>query len=180
MTPLPRADTTADRIRPRDRDAIVQSLRAGRGAARRAAAHPGRPGTPRSRPCSATSTASPTAAPAAGSSSASTGRARRSSSTWSAPSRWRSKLVTVHADLTPDRRLHATGGQARSLYAELMRNMATRAKPDGGAMASVVERFVTTALDRGPRAPAPTPEAVIRDPARRALPSWPAATTSPR
>ena len=32
------------------------------------------------------------------------------------------KLVTAHADLTPDRRLHATGGQARGLYAELMRN----------------------------------------------------------
>src|SRR5690242_2667867 len=28
------------------------------------------------------------------------------------------KLVTMHADLTPDRRLHATGNQARSLYAE--------------------------------------------------------------
>ena len=25
------------------------------------------------------------------------------------------RLVTAHADLTPDRRLHATGGQARSL-----------------------------------------------------------------
>jgi hypothetical protein len=56
------------------------------------------------------------------------------------------KLVTVHADLTPDRRLHATGGQARGLYAELMRNLATRAKPEGGAVASVVERFVSTAL----------------------------------
>ena len=56
------------------------------------------------------------------------------------------KLVTVHADLSPDRRLHATGGQARSLFAELMRNMSTRAKPDGGAMSSVVERFVTQAL----------------------------------
>ncbi len=29
------------------------------------------------------------------------------------------KLVTMHADLNPDRRLHASGGQARSLYAEL-------------------------------------------------------------
>jgi hypothetical protein len=56
------------------------------------------------------------------------------------------RLVTVHADLNPDRRLHSTGGQARSLYAELMRNMATRAKPDGGALTSVVERFVSTAL----------------------------------
>ncbi|MEV0971015.1 ATP-binding protein [Microtetraspora glauca] len=56
------------------------------------------------------------------------------------------KLVTVHADLNPDRRLHSTGGQTRSLYAELMRNMATRAKPDGGALSAVVERFVSTAL----------------------------------
>lgn len=55
-------------------------------------------------------------------------------------------LVTAHGDLAPDRRLHATGGQARSLYAELMANLATRTKPDGGAMASVVERFVTSAL----------------------------------
>jgi hypothetical protein len=56
------------------------------------------------------------------------------------------KLVTVHADLTPDRRLQASSGQARSLYAELTRNISTRSKPDGGAMASIVERFVTEAL----------------------------------
>ncbi|WP_249693635.1 ATP-binding protein [Stappia sp. WLB 29] len=53
------------------------------------------------------------------------------------------KLVTVHADLAPDRRLHATGGQARGLYAEAVRNMATRTRQDGGALASVVEKFVT-------------------------------------
>jgi hypothetical protein len=55
-------------------------------------------------------------------------------------------LVAAHADLNPDRRLHATGGQARSLYTELMANLATRTKPDGGAVASVIERFVTSAL----------------------------------
>ncbi|CAN5696384.1 ATP-binding protein [soil metagenome] len=71
------------------------------------------------------------------------------------------KLVTVHADLSPDRRLHATGGQARSLYAELMRNMATRAKPEGGALSSVVERFVSQALSEA-TASGETPEAVIR------------------
>jgi hypothetical protein len=42
--------------------------------------------------------------------------------------------------------LHAASGQARSLYAELMHNMSTRAKPDGGALPSIVERFVTQAL----------------------------------
>ncbi len=54
-------------------------------------------------------------------------------------------LVTMHADLAPDRRIHATQGQARNLYAELARNMATRTKPDGNALESVVERFITEA-----------------------------------
>lgn len=55
-------------------------------------------------------------------------------------------LVTVHADLSPERRLYGTGGQARSLYAELTRNMSTRTSPEGGAVGSVVERFISTAL----------------------------------
>ncbi|MCW2882127.1 MAG: ATP-binding protein [Sphaerisporangium sp.] len=71
------------------------------------------------------------------------------------------KLVTVHADLNPDRRLHSSSGQTRSLYAELMRNLATRAKPDGGALTSVVERFVSTALAEAQQAGA-DPGQVIR------------------
>jgi hypothetical protein len=55
------------------------------------------------------------------------------------------KMVTVNADLSPDRRIHASSGQARNLYSELMRNMSTRAKPDGNALTSVVEKFVTQA-----------------------------------
>lgn len=55
------------------------------------------------------------------------------------------KLVTLHADLNPDRRLHASGGQARSLYAELVKNMATRIKPEGGALAGIVEKFIAQA-----------------------------------
>ncbi|MCZ7555986.1 MAG: ATP-binding protein [Bacteroidia bacterium] len=57
-------------------------------------------------------------------------------------------MVTIHADLAPDRRLHATGGQARNLYAELLRNLSTRTKPDGNALGSVVERFITEARKR--------------------------------
>src|SRR5260370_19278934 len=56
------------------------------------------------------------------------------------------KCVTVHADLAPDRRIYASGGQARALYSEAVRNMATRTKPDGGALAGVVERLVTDAV----------------------------------
>jgi len=57
------------------------------------------------------------------------------------------KMVTINADLTPERRLIGSGGQARALYAELVNNMATRSKPEGQALASVVERFVTSAVE---------------------------------
>jgi hypothetical protein len=72
------------------------------------------------------------------------------------------KLVAIHADFTPDRRLQATGGQARALYQELVRNMSTRSKPDGGALASVVERFVSTSVESA-RERNVKPEVVIRE-----------------
>ncbi len=63
------------------------------------------------------------------------------------------KLVTAHADLNPVRRLHSSTGQSRSLYAELMCNLSTRVKPEGGALAGLVEKFVsstiTTAKSKG-------------------------------
>lgn len=71
------------------------------------------------------------------------------------------KLVVMHGDMAPDRRIHATGGQARSLYQELVRNMSTRAMPDGGALPSVVETFVTSAIDEA-RKRAESPQDVIK------------------
>lgn len=53
------------------------------------------------------------------------------------------RFVVLSADITTTRRLHGSTGQARALYAELMRNAAIRAKPEGGALASVVERWVS-------------------------------------
>ncbi len=72
------------------------------------------------------------------------------------------KLVVTHADLNPDRRLQGTGGQARSLYAELARNLATRTKPDGGALAGIVERFVAHARAEA-NASSQSVEAVIHE-----------------
>ncbi|MGE0230049.1 MAG: ATP-binding protein [Dehalococcoidia bacterium] len=69
-------------------------------------------------------------------------------------------VVTMHGDLTPDRRLHATGGQARSLYSELARNLATRTNPEGGALTSVVERFIGQAQQQA-RASDQTVESVL-------------------
>ena len=71
------------------------------------------------------------------------------------------KLVTAHADLNPDRRLQASGGQARSLFAELMKNVSTRAKPDGGALGGVVEKFVAQARTDA-KTQGVTPEPLIR------------------
>lgn len=71
------------------------------------------------------------------------------------------KLVVASADLNPDRRLHASGGQARSLYAELMRNMSTRTKPDGGALGGIVEKFIATAKTEA-KAAGQSTETVIR------------------
>jgi hypothetical protein len=72
------------------------------------------------------------------------------------------KLVTMHADLNPDRRLHATGGQARSLYAELTKNLATRTKPEGGALPGVVEKFISQAKAEAKASGKPA-EAVVRE-----------------
>lgn len=71
-------------------------------------------------------------------------------------------LITIHADLSPDRRLHATGGQARILYAELARNLATRSAPDGNALTSVVQRFVSSALQEAQQG-GTNPEHIIRE-----------------
>lgn len=72
------------------------------------------------------------------------------------------KLVTMHADLNPDRRLHATGGQARSLYAALAKNLSTRTKPDGGALPGVVEKFISQAKSEA-KASGKSSEAVVRE-----------------
>ncbi|MDU4058627.1 MAG: ATP-binding protein [Pseudomonas oryzihabitans] len=71
------------------------------------------------------------------------------------------KLVTMHADLNPDRRLHASGGQARSLYAELAKNISTRTKPDGGALQGIVEKFISQAKTEA-KASGADSESVIR------------------
>jgi hypothetical protein len=51
-------------------------------------------------------------------------------------------FVVLQADITVDRRLYGTGGFAKALYTELVKNMSTRAKPEGGAMLGLVEKFV--------------------------------------
>jgi len=72
------------------------------------------------------------------------------------------QLVTAHADLTPDRRFRSTSGHGRALYQQLARNLATRGTPDGGALRSIVERFIAEANREANNQDVPTEE-VIRD-----------------
>lgn len=72
------------------------------------------------------------------------------------------KCVTIHADLASERRIHANAGQARSLYQEAVRNIATRARPDGGALPGIVEKFISECL-KDAEASGETVEAVIEE-----------------
>lgn len=53
------------------------------------------------------------------------------------------KLVVAQADFTMERRLWASNGDAKALYSELMRNVATKAMPDGGGLAGIVSQWIS-------------------------------------
>lgn len=55
-------------------------------------------------------------------------------------------FLVARADITTDRRLHGTGGVARALYSELMRNLASKARPEGGALSTVIEKWVSDVM----------------------------------
>jgi energy-coupling factor transporter ATP-binding protein EcfA2 len=51
-------------------------------------------------------------------------------------------FVVADCDITMRRRLYSSQGDARALYAELMKNASTKSKPQGGALESIVERWI--------------------------------------
>jgi hypothetical protein len=53
-------------------------------------------------------------------------------------------FVVADADLSPERRLSGTSGQAVGTYRELMRNLATKTRPDGGALAAILEKWISS------------------------------------
>lgn len=52
-------------------------------------------------------------------------------------------LVTMHADLSPYKRLHGSQGQARHLLSELISSLSTRTRQDGNALENILERFIS-------------------------------------
>jgi len=51
-------------------------------------------------------------------------------------------FVVCDADLSPERRLSGGGGQGLATYRELMGNLATRTRPEGGALPLVLDRWL--------------------------------------
>lgn len=51
-------------------------------------------------------------------------------------------FVVVDADLSPERRLQGTKGQGLATYRELVRNMATKTRPEGGALPLILDRWI--------------------------------------
>lgn len=55
-------------------------------------------------------------------------------------------FLVARADITTDRRLHGTGGQARALFAELMRNLSSKTRPEGSALGPMLERWISDVM----------------------------------
>lgn len=52
-------------------------------------------------------------------------------------------FVVVDGDLSPERRLQGTKGQGLATYRELVRNMATKTRPEGGALPLILDRWIS-------------------------------------
>ncbi|MBD2184116.1 ATP-binding protein [Planktothrix sp. FACHB-1355] len=53
-------------------------------------------------------------------------------------------FVVADVDLSPERRLAATDGQGVASYRELMRNIATKTHPNGGALGLILEKWISS------------------------------------
>lgn len=51
-------------------------------------------------------------------------------------------FVVADADLSPERRLQGTKGQGLATYKELIRNISTKTRPEGGALTLILDRWI--------------------------------------
>ncbi len=63
-------------------------------------------------------------------------------------------FVVADADLSPERRLQGTKGQGLATYKELIRNLSTKTRPEGGALSLILDRWISgiqssTAMESG-------------------------------
>lgn len=53
-------------------------------------------------------------------------------------------FITADCDLSPERRLHGSGGSGVATYRELMKNLASKTSPDGGALPKMIAKWIGT------------------------------------
>ncbi|MBE6546013.1 MAG: biotin carboxylase [Ruminococcaceae bacterium] len=51
-------------------------------------------------------------------------------------------FITADADLSPERRLYGASGSGVATYRELIKNLASKASPDGGALPKMIARWI--------------------------------------
>ena len=52
-------------------------------------------------------------------------------------------FIVADADLSPERRLQGTRGQGLATYRELISNLSTKTKPEGGALTLILDRWIS-------------------------------------
>lgn len=55
-------------------------------------------------------------------------------------------FIVADADLSPERRLQGTRGQGLATYRELIGNLSTKTKPEGGALTLVLDRWISSVM----------------------------------
>lgn len=57
-------------------------------------------------------------------------------------------FVVCDADLSPERRLQGTKGQGLATYKELVQNMSTKTRPEGGALTLILDRWINNVVNQ--------------------------------
>ena len=58
------------------------------------------------------------------------------------------KFVVANADFTPDNRLYSNDGKGVALYSALMDNVAIQTKPEGGALPTLMEKWIEQTITK--------------------------------
>lgn len=53
-------------------------------------------------------------------------------------------FITLDADLSPERRLYGTNGSGLATYRELIKNMASKSSPEGGALSKIISKWISS------------------------------------
>lgn len=58
------------------------------------------------------------------------------------------KFVVANADFTPDNRLYSNDGKGLALYSSIMDNVAIQTKPEGGALSTLMEKWIEQVITK--------------------------------